>query len=72
MSEYITVKVIRVPGGVQEVAIDDGSTVADALSAANITPNSNEAIKIGAESVTLDSPVLDGDRVVIAQGAKGN
>ena len=72
MSEYITVKVIRVPVGVQEVAIDDGSTVADALSAADISPNSNEAIKIGAESVSLDSPVLDGDRIVIAQGAKGN
>jgi sulfur carrier protein ThiS len=72
MSDFITVKVIRVPGGVNEVAVNEGATVAEVLAAADISPNSNEAIKIGAEAVDLDSTVSDGDRVVIAQGAKGN
>lgn len=72
MSDFVTVKVIRVPGGVHEVAVNEGATVADALAAANITPNSNESIKIGTESVSTEDTVSDGDRIVIAQGAKGN
>lgn len=72
MDNFITVKVIRIPGGVQEVALAPGSSVGDALSAANIETTSSESIKIGTNTVDESSAVSDGDRVVISQGAKGN
>ena len=73
MDNFITVKVIRVPGGVSEVAVPAGSTVGDALSAANISDISDsETIKVGSETVSQSSSISDGDRIVISQGAKGN
>lgn len=68
----ITVKVIRVPGAVSEVGLYDGATVADALVAANETVNSGEAVKVGAADASQNTVLQDGDRVIIAKGAKGN
>jgi len=68
----IFVKVVRVPGAVTEVALSQGATVADALSAAGISSTGSESIRVGAADATVDTSVSDGDRVVIAQGAKGN
>jgi len=68
----IFVKVVRVPGAVTEVALSQGATVADAMSAAGISSTGSESIRVGAADATVDTSVSDGDRVVIAQGAKGN
>lgn len=68
----IFVKVVRVPGAVTEVALSQGATVADAMSAAGISFTGSESIRVGAADATVDTSVSDGDRVVIAQGAKGN
>ena len=70
--DEIFVKVIRIPGAVTEVALGAGATVADALSAAAIEPSGSEAIKVGANTAEMGTPLADGDRVVISQGAKGN
>jgi putative ubiquitin-RnfH superfamily antitoxin RatB of RatAB toxin-antitoxin module len=72
MMSDIFVKVVRVPGAVTEVALSQGAIVADALSAAGISPTGSESIRVGAADATVDTSVGDGDRVVIAQGAKGN
>lgn len=72
MMSDIFVKVVRVPGAVTEVALSQGATVADAMSAAGISSTGSESIRVGAADATVDTSVSDGDRVVIAQGAKGN
>ena len=42
------------------------------MSAAGISSTGSESIRVGAADATVDTSVSDGDRVVIAQGAKGN
>ena len=67
----ITVKVIRVPGTVTEVGLESGSTVGDALSAASIEVGSGEAVSLNGSTVATDATVNDGDRLIVAKGAKG-
>lgn len=71
MSEVITVKVIRVPGSVSEVGLESGSTVGQALEAANVSVGSGESVKLGGADTTMDAVVTDGARVLIAKAAKG-
>lgn len=68
----VTVKVVRVPGAVTEVVLNDGATVADALSAAGTSLGDGEAVTINGATAGNDTPVSEGARVVIAKGAKGN
>jgi hypothetical protein len=68
----ITVKVIRVPGRVQEVGLGDGATVADALAAASETVGSGEKITVNGSDATQSTTLRDGAKIVIAKGAKGN
>lgn len=68
----ITVKVMRVPGATQEVALDSGATVGDALSAASMNVASGESVKLNGAATDLSSTLSDGDRIIIAKGAKGN
>ena len=69
----ITVKVIRVPGAVIEVGLEDNASIADALSAANVTPASGEMLNLNGDNTTDTSTQLeDGDRVILAKGAKAN
>ncbi len=68
----ISVKVVRVPGAVTEVELNDGATVADALAAAGTSLSSGEAVKVDATPAELTTTLSDGNRVVIAKGAKGN
>lgn len=66
----IFVKVIRVPGAVVEVGLEDGATVADALAAAGITISTNEQVSVNGANVGNDH-VLEADaRVIIARQAK--
>jgi len=71
MSE-IFVKIVNVPGAITEVCLEQGSTVADALSAAGIEQNSAAKLKVGSSSVDRDYTLVDGDRVMHSIGAKGN
>lgn len=67
----ISVKVARVPGAVVELVLEDGATVGTALAQANITPTANESVKVNANLASSDVVLNDGDRVYVAQGAKG-
>ncbi len=68
----ISVKVVRVPGAVTEVELNDGAAVRDALDAAGASLQAGESIKVGAVPAELDTGLSDGDRVILARAAKGN
>ena len=68
----INAKVVRVPGAVVDVVLEDGATVADALSAANITVGDNETLTINNTAATQSTVLTDGARIVLAKAAKGN
>ncbi|NVZ07982.1 hypothetical protein HW932_01745 [Allochromatium humboldtianum] len=64
------VKIVRVPGSVSEIALNDGATVADALAAADITPSSNEELTVNGHASAQDATLSDGARIVLAKAAK--
>lgn len=64
------VKIVRMPGTVSEVAVEDGATVADALSAADMTQGNSEKLTVNGAPATADTSVDDGDRIVLAKEAK--
>lgn len=64
------VKIVRVPGSVSEIALNDGATVADALNAAEITASPNEEITINGNPASTDRTLFDGDRLILAKQAK--
>ena len=68
----ITVKVAKAPGAVVEVVLDSGATVSDAIEAAGKTVDDGQGVSLNGSSTQLSASVSDGDRVVIAKGAKGN
>lgn len=67
----ITVKIIRVPGAVRDIQVAEGTLVAQALNMASITPGEGEAVQVNGQATSLDTPLRDGDRIIIAKGAKG-
>lgn len=68
----INAKVVRIPGTVREVALNDGATVHDALAAADTSVAAGESVKLNGIETTLDAVVPNGASLVIAKGAKGN
>lgn len=66
------VRVARVPGAIQTVAVEAGSSVADCLRAAGVTVGSGEAVKLNGANCETSARVNDGDRIVVSKGAKGN
>jgi UPF0288 family protein (methanogenesis marker protein 3) len=63
-------KVIRVPGAVVEVGLEEGATVQDALDAADVSVAENEAITVNGMAATTATLLPDGARLVVARGAK--
>lgn len=68
----IEVKVMKVPGAVRNVALQDGATVSDALAAAEMSVDSNQTIQVDGSNASGTTTLSDGSRVIIAAGAKGN
>lgn len=71
MSDVITLKVIRVPGQVVEVGLDAGSSVQDALNAADVSVGSGESVKLNGADANMTDVVTDGSRILVAKAAKG-
>jgi sulfur carrier protein ThiS len=69
MSTFFS-KVVRVPGAVVEVALNEGATVADALEAANITLAPNEAVAVNGANVELSRVITSGEVISVAKSAK--
>jgi len=68
----ISVKVVRIPGTVKEVGLEDGSTVAQALAAAGLTTAQGEGLQVNGSPCDNNTVLNDGDSIIIAKGAKGN
>lgn len=66
----ITVKVVRIPGAVVELGLENGSTVKQALEAANFTLGPNESISVNATPVSENHVLKEGDRILLAKAAK--
>lgn len=66
------VKVVRVPGRTTVVELDNGATVQDALKAAEVTVSSGEVCKLNALDADMTAVLHEGDKIIIAKGAKGN
>jgi len=67
----IEVKVVRVPGAVTSVALNDGSNVGEALQAAGIDLTPGETVSMNGTTVQSGQTVSNGDRIIVAKGAKG-
>lgn len=64
------IKVVSVPGPVTEVALEPGSTVTDALSAANVSTGANHTVSVNGDPSDGDRALSDGDRVIVSLAAK--
>jgi len=67
----IEAKVVRVPGAVKEVQLNAGATVSDALEAAGVMLTPGETVSMNGSTVDSGRPVSNGDRIIVAKGAKG-
>ena len=66
------VKVGRMPGKITEVELQNGATIADALSAANLDASGNEMRLNGMVTEDFNRPVNDGAIVLLTPRIKGN
>ena len=71
-SNMMEVKVIRVPGRTATVEVPDSCTIGEALNEAGVTLESGEACKLNGATASLTDVLTDGDKVIVAKGAKGN
>ena len=70
-TDEITVKVARAGAASQEVEIAEGSTVADALSAAGLSLSSTEKAYVDGTEAKDHYEVEDGDSIVIVGKVEG-
>ncbi len=68
---YITVRVGRLPGKIEEIALNGGRSVADALEAAELDPAGYE-IRVNGAPTDVDAELSDGDTVLLVKKIKGN
>ena len=66
----ITIKVARLGTTVQEVALNDGASVQDALTAAGLTVD-GEDVRVNSSNAGLNDEVEDGDIVTLVPKVKG-
>lgn len=66
------VKVIRVPGRTSTIEVSEGAVVAEALNVADVSLQAGEACKLNGSPANLDDVLTEGDKVIVAKGAKGN
>lgn len=66
------VKVGKMPGTVQEVALENGAKVKDAIAAAGITLGASDEIRMGGTVVNGDATVREGAVILLTAKIKGN
>jgi len=67
----ITVKVGKLPGRINEIALNGDRTVSAALEAAELSPEGHE-IRVNTSTGRIDSTLRDGDTVLLVKKIKGN
>jgi len=69
---YFTVKIVRIGSPVVEVTVpNSGATVADALAAANIATEAQQAYKFKGRNVSLTSPINDNGDLIVSKQVAG-
>lgn len=68
--DMITVKVARLGNTVQEVALNEGASVEDAITAANLEVD-GEDVRVNSSNARLSDEVEDGDIVTLVPKVKG-
>ena len=61
----------KVPGSLQNIAVEDGASVADALSVAGLSADGYE-IRLNGSVASLESSVPDGAKIFLVKKIKGN
>lgn len=61
----------RLPGTLANVAVEDGATIQDVLSAAGLSTEGHQ-VRLNGESAELDAEVEDGDTILLTRQIKGN
>jgi sulfur carrier protein ThiS len=71
---YITVKVGKLPGTIQEVALDGGHKVGDAIEASELDYSEGEGyeIKVNAQPASPETELKEGDVVLLVRKIRGN
>ena len=72
MGNYITVQITKVPGAMKTLSLENGSTVEDALTIAELEVATGYEIRVDDEIATRDTVLEDGSVVVITKMIKGN
>ena len=67
-----SVKIVKLPGRVEEFLLEDGATVEDGLDQAGITLESNSEIKVNGNISNKGTVLRNGDSVVVSTKIKGN
>ena len=67
----ITVKVAQYPGEIKEFALEEGSTVGDALRIAGITVSAEQSITLNDESVSTNARITNGSIILVTKRLKG-
>lgn len=67
----IDVTLTFVPGRKNEYTLEDGATVGDLLSVAEVSAE-GYLLQVNAADADSSTVLYDGDRVTLAKGAKGN
>lgn len=68
----VLVKVGKMDGKIEEYALRDNAAVTDALSVSGTTVSRKEEIRVNGGSATMDTPLSDGDVVLVLENIKGN
>lgn len=69
--EFITVKVGKLPGAIQEIALNGDRTVAAALSAAGLEVGDCE-VRVNASAASEGQTVRNGDTILLVKKIRGN
>jgi len=64
-------KIATLPGALQEYALEEGATVRTLVELSE-SDAENYGITVNGLPVDLDSPLNDGDKVILSKAAKGN
>jgi hypothetical protein len=67
----IKVKVLQLPGKAREIELEDDHTVAAALKLAQID-NDGYTMKVKGKDVELDTELLAGQKLILAEDIEGN
>jgi hypothetical protein len=68
----ITVKVGQVPGRIQEVALNERSTVRQALQIAGISVGDGYTVTINGANASMESTVCANSTILVTRRIKGN